>query len=56
MFLSDAVRYANKAAAQGSDVTLQIWPHMMHVWQAFEVPEADAAFEEAAAFLDVAMR
>ena len=51
MFLDDAVRYANKANEAGSHVTLQVWPHMMHVWQAFEVPEADEAFEEAGAFL-----
>jgi len=51
MFLDDAVRYANKANAQGSEVVLQIWPHLMHVWQAFQVPEADEAFAKVAEFL-----
>jgi acetyl esterase/lipase len=51
MFLDDAVRYANKATAQGSGVLLQTWPHTMHGWHAMEVPEADAAFDEVRAFL-----
>jgi acetyl esterase/lipase len=51
MCLDDAVRYTNKATAQGSSVTLQIWPSALHVWQAFEVPEADEAFEEVGSFV-----
>lgn len=51
MFLDDAVRYVNKANAQGSTVVLQTWPFMMHVWQAFEVPEADEAFAEMGKFI-----
>lgn len=51
MFLDDAIRYANKAKAQGSPADLQSWPFMMHVWQAFDVPEADEAFTEIERFL-----
>lgn len=51
MFLDDAVRYANKANAQGSHAVLQTWPFVMHVWHAFQVPEADEAFAEIEEFL-----
>lgn len=53
MFLDDAVRYVNKANAQGSPAVLQTWPFMMHVWQAFEVPEADEAFAEMGRFIEL---
>ena len=32
MLLDDSRRYVNKAQAAGSPVTLQTWPHVMHVW------------------------
>ncbi len=51
MFLDDAVRYANKAQSQGSPVVLQTWPFALHVWQAFDVPEANEAYAEIAGFL-----
>lgn len=53
MLLGDAVRYVNKARASGSSVTLQAWPHMVHVWHIFhrELPEAQQAFDEIDAFL-----
>ncbi|MFK7977265.1 MAG: alpha/beta hydrolase [Halioglobus sp.] len=51
MFLDDAVRYVNKANAQGSPALLQTWPFVMHVWQAFQVPEADEAFRKVEVFL-----
>jgi acetyl esterase/lipase len=53
MFLDDSVRYANKANAQGSVAVVQTWPFTMHVWHAFEVPEADEAFEEIRKFLAI---
>lgn len=53
MFVDDAVRYANKARTQGSTVVLRIWPNTLHAWQAFDVPEAHAAFADARAFLMV---
>ncbi len=54
MLLDDARRYANKARAHGSPVTLQTWPNMVHVWQFFEgnLPEATEAFEQIHKFLE----
>jgi acetyl esterase/lipase len=53
MLLDDSLRYANKARAQGSPVTLQVWPDMVHVWPMFQhiLPEARQAIDEVAAFL-----
>ncbi|MEQ9365400.1 MAG: alpha/beta hydrolase [Leptospirales bacterium] len=51
MFLDDSVRYANKAKSQDSTVVLQTWPFALHVWQAFDVPEADEAYDEIERFL-----
>jgi len=53
MLHDDAVRYVNKACRQGSPVTLQIWPEMVHVWQMFQhvLPEARLAIDEVAAFI-----
>ncbi|GAA4412003.1 alpha/beta hydrolase [Quisquiliibacterium transsilvanicum] len=53
MLHDDARRYANKAAAAGSPVTLQTWTHMVHVWQIFhpDLPEGREAFEEIRSFL-----
>lgn len=45
MLFSDSVRYANKAISQKGDVTLQVWPTMVHVFQGFapNLPEANDA-------------
>lgn len=52
MLRDDAVRYARAARAAGSPVQVQVWPRMVHVWQAFaEVPEAREAMDEVAAFV-----
>ena len=53
MLFSDSQRYANKAKAAGGDVTLQVWPTMVHVFQVFgpELPEAAEAFSRIAAFI-----
>ena len=53
MLFDDSHRYVNKARAQGSPVTLQIWPEMVHVWQMFQhvLPEARQAIDEVAAFV-----
>ena len=53
LLLGDARRYANKAAAAGSPVTLATWEHMVHVWHIFEptLPEAQQAFEHIDDFL-----
>jgi len=49
----DARRYANKAKQAGSDVTLQVWANMMHVWHTFEpeLDEAKEAFNEIEKFI-----
>ncbi len=49
----DAVRYTNKARKAGSEVILQTWSHMPHVWQLFDeiLPEANQAMKLLADFL-----
>ncbi len=53
MLLDDSIRYVNKARSQGSPVTLQVWPGMVHVWQMFQhvLPEARFSIDEVAAFV-----
>ena len=54
MLLDDAVRYVNKARAQGSPVELQVWGHMLHVWHIFvlnEMEEAMHAFDQIDLFM-----
>ncbi|MDX1733623.1 MAG: alpha/beta hydrolase [Halioglobus sp.] len=53
MLLDDARRYVNRAAAAGSPVRLQTWPHVMHVWHIFhpDLDEARAAWDEIGAFI-----
>jgi acetyl esterase/lipase len=51
VFLDDAIRYANKANAHGSLAVVHTWPFAMHAWHAFDVPEADEAFDDIAEFL-----
>ncbi|MFK7915821.1 MAG: alpha/beta hydrolase [Pseudomonadales bacterium] len=54
MLYGDSQRYANKAQSQGGDVTLQVWPTMVHVFQAFpELPEADVALGNVANFVNL---
>jgi monoterpene epsilon-lactone hydrolase len=55
MLLDDSVRYANKARAAGSPVTLQTWNHMVHVWHIFdpELTEARQGFDEIRKFLAI---
>jgi acetyl esterase/lipase len=51
--LDDSTRFAATAKAAGVDVTLEIWPEMIHVWHAFGamVPESDAAVTRVAEFV-----
>jgi len=48
---SDAIRYTNKAKHVGSEVILQVWPVMVHVFQGFDLPETDQAFDLIAEFV-----
>ena len=48
---AQAVELHRRATAAGIDVTLDLWEHMWHTWHYHDVPEADQALAEAAAFL-----
>lgn len=54
MLLDNARRYAARAEAAGSPVTLHTWHGMVHVWQIFVslLPEAEEAFEDIRQFLE----
>lgn len=48
----DAQRYANRAIHFGSHVQLDVWPKLVHVFQAFEeIPESGFALQRAADFI-----
>jgi epsilon-lactone hydrolase len=48
----DAVAFAEKARAAGVDVTLEIWPDMIHLWHAFsDLPDAGRAVERIGRFV-----
>jgi acetyl esterase/lipase len=53
MLLDDARRYVAKARRQGSPVTLQTWPGMVHVWPMFHgiLPEGRQALTQVAQFV-----
>lgn len=53
ILLDDAIRLAEKAQADGVDVTLDVWERMLHVWQmgAPYIPEAKAAVAQIGAFI-----
>ncbi len=52
VLLDDSTRFAAKATAAGVDVTLEVWPEMIHVWHASAgfVPEADQAIARIAEY------
>ncbi|MBL4680384.1 MAG: alpha/beta hydrolase [Pseudomonadales bacterium] len=54
MLFDDSQRYANKAIAAGNDLTLQVWPKMVHIFQAFgpELPEANDALRRISKFIE----
>jgi acetyl esterase/lipase len=48
----DAVAFARKATAAGVDVTLEVWPHMVHLWHNFSyLPDAQRALERIGQFV-----
>jgi epsilon-lactone hydrolase len=49
----DAVRFAARARDAGVDVTLEVWPEMIHVWHVFgpDVPESEAGVARIAQFI-----
>jgi epsilon-lactone hydrolase len=54
ILLDDATRLAERAKAAGVDVTLEIWDHMIHVWQSFAdlLPEGRQAIERIGAYVE----
>ena len=52
--LDDAVRMAGATGSTGVDVTLRIWPAMIHAWHLFfpQLAEGRAALAEAGSFVD----
>ncbi len=53
ILLDDAVRLAERAEAAGVEVTLDVWPEMIHVWQGFAgfLPEGQTAVTKLGAFI-----
>ena len=51
VLLDDSVRLAQRARAAGTEVTMQTWPVVPHVWQLFGMPETKQSMAAAAAFL-----
>lgn len=53
ILLDDATRLAERAEAAGVDVTLDVWEHMFHFWQAFAftLPEGQQALDRAGEFI-----
>jgi acetyl esterase/lipase len=53
LLLDDSTRLAERAAAAGCDVTIEVWPEMQHVFQvaAGNVEEADASLAKLGAWL-----
>lgn len=49
----DARRYVNRAVADGSTAKLQLWNHVVHVWQIFDadLTEARQSFDEIEQFI-----
>jgi acetyl esterase/lipase len=51
MLRDDSIRVAKKAAADGTSVSLEIWPAMVHVFQIRGLPESREAIEHIAKFI-----
>ena len=51
MLFNDSVRFAERAKAAGVDVTLQTWVDTLHVFHAFELPEATEAITKISEFV-----
>ncbi len=51
MLRDDSIRVAAKAKADGVDVTLEVWPGMVHVFQIHGLPESREAVQHLAAFI-----
>lgn len=58
VLLDDSTRLAERAAAAGVDVTLDVWEDMFHVWHAFAemLPEGLEATRQLAEFVNAKLR
>jgi monoterpene epsilon-lactone hydrolase len=56
--LDDSLRFRERAAGAGIDVSLEVWDEMIHVWHAFEalLPEARQAIERIGEYLKVRVK
>ena len=55
VLLDDALALRDTARAAGVDVTFELWPEMIHVFQAFPpelLPESELSIVAVAEFLD----
>jgi acetyl esterase/lipase len=49
----DAIAFAKRAKAAGVDVTLEVWPNMVHLWHNFSyLPDAQRALERIGQFVE----
>jgi len=53
ILLDDSTRIAERAKAAGVDVTLEVWPEMVHVWHVFAkiLPEGQQAIDRIGEFI-----
>ncbi len=56
ILLDDSTRIAERARAAGVNVTLEVWPEMIHVWHVFAkiLPEAQQAIDRIGEFVKTA--
>ena len=55
VLLDDSTRLADRASVAGVDITLEVWPEMIHVWQSFAeiLPEGRQAIERIGKFIQM---
>jgi acetyl esterase/lipase len=53
ILLDDSTRIAERAKGAGVDVTLEVWPEMIHVWHVFAklLPEGQQAIDRIGEFV-----
>ncbi|MCW3049155.1 MAG: 6-hexanolactone hydrolase [Solirubrobacterales bacterium] len=53
VFRDDTIAFAEKATGAGVDVTLEVWPDMVHLWHDFSyLPDAQRALERIGRFVE----
>jgi acetyl esterase/lipase len=54
LILDDSTRFEKKAKAVGVDIEVEVWPKMVHVWQAFGpiLPEAMKAIKKLGGYIE----